>query len=677
MKKLLFLIVALSIVWTYQADVNVANAHGGSYRGPAGEVPPGQRDPKDPQPPPESPGTPTPGPNPNPTPGPGGPPSGGGDGSPPPEAPPPPPSNPGGPTGGPPGGGTVTGGGAAPANQMSFENYLFWWAYNKDEILNLKSAVKSMEKKVATRGGAHYFGKGFGANTGDTQAPTEAAIKRDVIPALLKVINNKEIHPDIRGGALIALARTGSNLEHVKLFFEIADAESGEDKVVRESAVLALGIMQVKNPEIRDFLIKFVDNKEDQFRVRCFAMLSLGLLRENSTEVYECLERRLDGSESYLDIPICALMTIGLIGDNAKVPDLLKWLDAGRIGRFKLSDLERSHLVSALGRIGDPQSLKPILETLRKKGNFTRRSAMISMGQIIPQLDGEEQLGYVKKIAQYFKNEKDTTSKNFAMMSLGRIGGQADASETVRKLCVQILVKEFKDGNKTTVRPYASLALGLLCFETGQVSVKPKQLKYQIGTMIRETLKELKGDKVALGAQALALGMIGDPDKATVELLIKILKDRGLEKKLRGAAAVSLGLIGDPGAKDAILAALSEREDRDLRVDTAVAAGLLGDSSAVEELVKILNDPKASQFVLGSVALALGQIGDARAISPMLDILEPEATNGKYPDLTRALVAVALGQASDRRDIRVLARISKDINYRASVPALDEVLTVL
>ena len=44
---------------------------------------------------------------------------------------------------------------------------------------------------------------------------------------------------------------------------------------------------------------------------------------------------------------------------------------------------------------------------------------------------------------------------------------------------------------------------------------------------------------------------------------------------------------------------------------------------------------------------------------------------------TRALVAVALGQIADRRDIRVLARLSKDINYRASVPALDEILTIL
>ena len=165
--------------------------------------------------------------------------------------------------------------------------------------------------------------------------------------------------------------------------------------------------------------------------------------------------------------------------------------------------------------------------------------------------------------------------------------------------------------------------------------------------------------------------------KETTKLLVKILGDRGLDKRLRGSAAVAIGLLGDRKGKDAILKALEEREDRDLRVDTAVAAGLLGDSDALGRLVKILNDPKASQFVLGSVALAVGQIGTADAIGPLTKILEAEKAKGSYPDMTRALVAVALGQLADRRDLRVLYRITKDFNYRASVPAMDEVVTVL
>jgi HEAT repeat protein len=136
-------------------------------------------------------------------------------------------------------------------------------------------------------------------------------------------------------------------------------------------------------------------------------------------------------------------------------------------------------------------------------------------------------------------------------------------------------------------------------------------------------------------------------------------------------------MIGERESADPILETLEEREDRELRVDTAVAAGLLGDSRAVRILVDVLNDPKSSQFVLGSVALALGRIGDHKAVGPLVRILEPESTDGNYPDLTRALVAVALGQLADRRKVPVLYRVSKDVNYRAPVTALEELLTIL
>jgi HEAT repeat protein len=675
MRKALLFLVAISLLWTFQATENPASAHGGSYRGPAGEVPPGQRDPKDPQPPPEA-GTPTgpqgPGTG---TPPPEGPGTGGDDGgSPPPDSPKPPAANPAGPVGPAGPGGSLTGQGKrAQPKPMSFENWLFWWAYNKDEILNIKAAVKNMQKKVATSSSPFFLGGG--ENEAGTQAPTQRKINEEIVPALEAVVSNTEIHPDIRGGALIALSRCRDS-DHLETFFDLAKRDNGEDKLVQESAILALGIGQKKGPEVRDYLLGIVNDPEYPFRGRCFAMLALGLLQDNSPEVYEGLLARLDGRESHQDVPVCAILTIGLIGDNKMVPQLTQWLDSGKIGRMKLSDMERAWVIGALGKIGDPAALKPISDQLRKKGLYCQRSAMIAMGQLLPQAEPKDQVDFALKLARVIENESDITAKNFGVIALGRIGGSETADESVRDACLKVLKKAFKDGNKVTERPFAALALGLVGFESNGVA-KPKEMRYEIAEMIRRELADLKGDKIALGAQAIALGMLGDSRSETVDLLCSILKDRGQEKKLRGSAAMSLGLIGAPAAKEAIMTALQEREDRDLRVDTAVAAGLLGDSAAITELVNVLSDPKASQFVLGSVALALGQIGDHNAISPLVQILEPEKANGAYPDLTRALVAVALGQIADQSDIRVLSRLSKDINYRASVPALDEILTIL
>lgn len=670
MKKALLLVAALALTWSYQANVNVVDAHGGAYRGPAGEVPPGGRDPKDPSPPPEPPSTPgdPSGPTTPPDNGPTTPPDDGGgapDGPPPPTPPMAPPGL---------GGGPVSGKRAAP-KQMSFDNWLFWWNYNKDDILNLKARVKRNEKKIGTDSAPYFLG---GASAGSAPtSPTEQEIANKVVPALLQVVSNPDIHPDIRGGSLIALARTakpGGGQEYLKIFFEIAKASSKEDKVVKESAIIALGILQLtENEEVRDFLLQIVDDKDYDARGRSFAMFSLGLLKANTPEVFAALERRLDGREANPDLPVSALLTIGLIGDTSRVPILVDWLKSGRIGQERLNDQTRAWVISALGKIGDPSALPEISKALKDRGRYAKNAASIALGQLVPQIEAKEQLSAVRALVQFHKNESDLSAKNFTLIALGRIAGAKSAPDDVREQAVAYLLNAFMEANKATERPFAALALGLAGFDPE--NDKPSEMKYKIAETIRRELKEMKGDKVALGALAISLGMIGDRD--SVDLLVSILQDRGIEKKLRGSAAMALGLIGDSRAKEAILSALAERQDRDLRVDTAVAAGLIGDQSAVDILVSVLDDIRASQFELGSVALALGQIGDKRAIPPLLRVLEADKTNGKFPDLTRALVSVALGQLSNRRDIRVLARISKDINYRSSTPTLDEMLSIL
>jgi HEAT repeat protein len=540
----------------------------------------------------------------------------------------------------------------------------------------LKHRLKNREDGPTTDvGPQHFFGGGSGGRK--VQSATPQQIKQEIVPALEQVVTNRQIHPDIRGGALIALARAEPTPKYLGLFLDAAAAGSGEDKVVQESAIIALGILQIRDAEVRDFLIGLVENRDYPIRGRCFAMLALGLLKDNHPDVLRTLEARLDAKEVHLDVPVCALLAIGLIGDANSVPKLVRWLEKGRIGREKIGDLEKAWVVAALGKIGHPDALKIISRVLREKGRYARRSAAIAIGQIAPQTEAETQLKYADVLARFHKNAGDVTARNFAMISLGRIGGQANATDAVRGQVKDFLKRQFKESNRTTERPFAALAMGLLGLDTATDGGKAKAPgpREELAAVIRPVLAARKGDKVALGALAVSLGMLKDTD--SVPMLIECLKDRGLDRKLRGAAAVSLGLIGDGRARPAILATLKEREDRRLRVDTAVAAGLLGTSEAVPNLVDVLNDKKASQFVLGSVALALGQIGDHEAIEPMVAILEPKKTNGTYPDLTRALVTVALGQLADRRDIRVLSNLSKDINYRASVSALDEILTIL
>ena len=670
MKKALILLAAISLAWFHPGSGNVAYAHGGTYRGPAGEVPPGRRDPTDPQPPPvKGPATDPPRDGPGTKP-PDGESSGGGSDGPasPPERPTPPGANPAPPGIGEGGTGPRTGPDRRGPAQMGYENWLFWWAYNKDEILNLKASL-ARAHRVRTSRAPIFLGEG---ETGNRDTPTERQIEDLVVPALEAAVRNEALHPDIRGGALIALARCRGT-DHVETFIRFARRDVDEDALVKESALLALGIAQTKSPAVREFLLSVVDDAEYPSRGRCFAMLSLGLLNDNSPEVFACLERRLDGRESNRDVPVCSLLAIGLVADNGKVPELESWLAAGRIGTFRFGELERAWVIGALGRIGDPAAVSTIQRELRQKGLYPRRAAMIAMGQMVPNASGREQAESVRQLGAAIDHETDLTARNFGLIALGRIGGSPTAPPELTRAIVRVLGTEFENSNKVMVRPFAALALGLIGFGEN----KPEALRYEIAGIIRPVLAALRGDKSALGAQAIALGMLGDDRPETVDLLVSILSDRTLDRRLRGSAAMALGLIGAPAGRDAVQAALTEREDRALRVDAAVAAGLLGDSRAVPALVSVLNDPKASQFVLGSVALALGQVGDAQAAALLVGMLEPEKQDGAYPDLTRALIAVALGQIADRSDVRVLSRISRDVNYRATVPALDEILSIL
>jgi len=171
----------------------------------------------------------------------------------------------------------------------------------------------------------------------------------------------------------------------------------------------------------------------------------------------------------------------------------------------------------------------------------------------------------------------------------------------------------------------------------------------------------------------IALGLLKDIQSAGQLQDILLQNDR--DPALRGLAAVALGLIGEPGAIDPIRKVLQERTEEKLRVEAAVALGLLRDRGAVKILVDILEDDKSSQFVLGSVTQALGQIGNHDAITPLVGVLEDPKK--QYSNLTRALAAVALGQMGDTHDYPVLSRLSKDVNYRAYFNAIGEVLTIL
>ena len=97
----------------------------------------------------------------------------------------------------------------------------------------------------------------------------------------------------------------------------------------------------------------------------------------------------------------------------------------------------------------------------------------------------------------------------------------------------------------------------------------------------------------------------------------------------------------------------------------AIGLGLMGDTTLVPDLLVMLGQAKtlASQ---AAVASALGFIGDARSIDPLVAMLQRK----EISETARGFAAVALGIVADKESLPWSAKVSININYRANTSTL-------
>jgi len=668
MTRILFLAAAFGALSFFLADD--ASAHGGSFRGPNGGVPPGLREPSDPEPPPPPPTDPG---------APGGPttPSGG-PATPttpedqghttPSDAPPPPPV---GPTNGP----------KKPAatKSLSFESWRFWWAYNNDDILNMKGHIYG--SKTSSASPLFFTSKEDTKNRRNAQRPTERAIVSKIIPALKRSLNRKNDHEDIHGGALVALGKIGS-IDFVQIFESAANNKFKTDRGIKvkfgyqatESAVLALGLLpnldERGKAEVRRILLDIIDNDDMRSRERAWAAVCLGLQKDTEAikPLWERLTRKYKGADKY-NIPAGILCGLGLIGDESVLPELHTALKTGKIGGKEIDDRIRAYVAFAISKIASPESLEVLNKQLnsRRIGRPVKRSIAIACGTCGAKAKPELRDRTVKALRKFInKSGGDSSGENFALIALSQIG----TDEALKHLL------KLADGGKYGQRPYAALGLATHVWYKDRAAElkKGEPMDPAMRSRIKEALIDLSDkykDTDTKAAMMLARGLL--KDQSAVEECVKLITRRG-DPILRGYCCVTLGLIGisSENVKDALKIALADRRSTDLRRDAATGLGLLKDADAVKLLIDELKSAK-SFAVQAQLITAIGTIGDHTAIDPLIDILD----NTSRPSAARAMAAVGLGMIGDLLPLSKLSRLSKNYNYRASVADLDELLYIL
>jgi HEAT repeat protein len=672
-------------------------AHGGQFRGPGGSVPPSMREPTDPTPPPPPP------------------PSGGPPTTPPPTTPgagptaPPPATTP--PATTPP---PVTAdlpgtGGAGKKSPLSFESWLFWYENNKEDIERLKDAIYSRMTSDNPLGQLGGQRDAAGQASGATQA-TATKVDSEIIPALIWAMDPENSgHQDIESAAYIALAKLTRDPLHIEKITAGLSLEPGKkrDQITIESAALALGLLRRAEAskqfaaseldKVRTTLFDVIENDKHHTGTRSFAAMALGLLGDQPTgsgeyagdldaarkattaRIWELTQRKWTDD----NIPVSLLMGLGLQPKSSVTEEMqAKLAEAtlkGKLGSQDVSDIVRSYAALQLGRIGGPSAIAPLKAALTapRLDKQTQRSVAIALGLLGRLVPVESRLELAKVLRDGIEKNSDPSVKNFGLISLAYLvnkdidEGRTDVIEQAK--VGDYLIAQAKDGNFMQ-RPFGALALGLVgrrIGDTNQIKLY-EEFKQSALVTLREGIESQKMDKRSRAGFAASLGII--KDTFSRKQLVKIVADDKEDKELRGYSAVALGLIksSNEEVKKALYSALAERSSEDMRQQVATALGLLEDPGALTELLKALKEAE-SQNLKGQIVLAIARIGDARAVDPMVKLLKSKQEG----DLTRALACAGLGVVGDLEALPSLSRISKDVNYRASIFYVNEVLSIL
>jgi HEAT repeat protein len=672
-------------------------AHGGQFRGPGGSVPPSLREPTDPTPPPPPPpsGPPT---TPPPT-------------TPPPTTPPPttpPPTTPP-PTTPPPTTDMPNTGPGGKKSQLGFENWIFWYENNKEDLENLKRAIYTRvtsDNPLGQLGG----GRETGSQQGGATQGTASKVETEIIPALKWAMEpGNAAHQDVESASYIALAKVTKfpeDIERIRGGLDLSNKKL--DPVTIESAALSLGLLRRQETakqfsateldKVRNVLFGVIEDDKYHTGARAFAAMSLGLLGDQPTgsgdyagdveaaqkvttaHIWDLLQQQYkdDGS-----VQVSLLIALGLQPKKSVTEDMQTELQnatlKGKLGKEEISTEVRSYAALALGRVGTPSAIKPLQSTLmaRSVSAQVQRSVAIALGLLGRIVPVDTRLEIAKVLKDGIEKISDASTKNFGVISLAYLvnkdieEGRTDVLEGGK--VGDYLLQITKDGNYIQ-RPFGALALALIgrqIDDTGSSVKAYEEFKQKSLETIREGFQSQKLDKRSRAGFAVALGIIRDTYQR--KALMAVVADGKEDRELRGYSAIALGLIKNSNEeiKKTLREALGERSE-EMRQQVATALGLLQDAGAVDSLLTMLKEAE-SQNLKGQVVLALAKIGDARAVTPLVERLKDKSEG----ELTRALACAGLGVVGDLEWIPSLSRISKDINYRASVFYVNEVLSIL
>ena len=535
-----------------------------------------------------------------------------------------------------PGGKTPTDPTGPVAPPTSSADWEAWWATNAWRYIKLRERVRARDS------GGETAGSGLGTVAGPS-LPAAAdpfdrrrLYEREVLPVVTELL--KDADSEVRSAAAVALGKMG----YARSLLDLRKATFDDVRDVRDGAVLALGMLQdtLALPELHEILL----DPAQQERTRSFAAVGIGLV--GGPEAADLLEGFLDPSADAARVggihrtaytEASAITGLGLAKQPASIPGLRRDYASGT----RYEPAVRAFASIALARLGDRESLPFLLQGIEHAREPVRQSAAIALGVL--GRPGDEAV--VRALARMSLEEKDINGRQFAFMSLSRIGGE-EARAAVRRV--------LEKGPKID-RPLAALAVAL-----GKDAEWTPVLR-------RLFLEEKQPDQK--GGYVLALGLAGDREALPeIRRLALSAGDRGL----RGFCLLALGLLDDRSSAPEVRALGEKENDVGIKMAAATCLGLLQDPGAVP-LLESMAKSGDNAYVRSSACRLLGEVGNPRSWS----VLAAIAKDGKDNSVVRMAATAGLGNLADRSDVPLLSTVGFDGNYASIVDPLIEIASIM
>ena len=504
-----------------------------------------------------------------------------------------------------------------------------WWGYTQFQYLDYRRLQRERRGPVTGSEGKQDADK------------WRDELRLRLVPLLRKAIHDKD--REVRTGAAVALGK-------LQVREAIPDLERmlNKDKLQEAREAALVGLMHMREPQLRETFEKEVRKKSGKLRVRGFALFGIGRLGDDRSIAYlQSFFDRKDkkakrilpsssGEKRYFRVACLAAM---LMSERKDFGDF--FLGVANDSRFH--EQVRAYAVTALGKIEARDKLKELIAFLKDPDEHEqiRRSAAVALGKLGKRTDAT----VVEELRRTMMGAKDAVLRHFSIIGLGRIGG-ANASQALRKRLKRVRGED---------REFVLIGLGL----TRDARAAP--------LLVKALHEERHARRKA--AAALALGLLGDRKQAAV-----INKEYGRAKDwlLLQTCSLSLGMLNYKPAAGRLKDVLIKKKQPALRTAAALAYALIRQHAAVPLFLEILRGSN-SVITMTAMVRVMSYLSSPNAAKP----LERLYADKKVQRQVRAYALVSLGTLADRADFPLLVSMGFDINYFVRCPPLDEALTIL